>query len=478
MKKVISIILCVVLAFGCCTVGFARTENYPILIIEGIQVDQQFLDYGTENQRNTISAINIPTVVFEVVKAIVFSSILQDKQVFVDGFCSAAKEALKYFSCDKDGNSVYEIQTDKFPLAISNYENYPKRDDCEPGLLADAIERYGADMCYYYRYDWRLDPLDNADEINALVETAKSDHGCDRVNIISASMGGINALCYLAKYGSDSVNNCVFLSSTFFGTYVASDLLQGKVDFNDGAVYNYAASLVKDIPVVGALLKAVYKTGLLGFACNFLNGFVEDNKAQIYDEVLRDCFATMPALWAVTLPEEYDDCIDNIFHSDELKAEYAGVIRRADALHEVGLNRENILDSAVENGMHLYIVASYGLPPIPAYERAVTQGDSILESAPMLGNATVADYGTTFPEDYQPLDPSLVSPDRIVDLSTAAYPQYTWAIRDAMHVPCRTGAQTNEFLFTLLESDTQLTADSLEDYPQFLRTDENLDFIL
>lgn len=478
MKKVISLILCAVLAFSCCVTGFAKTgEEYPLVIVEGIQIDKSYLDFGTENQRTTLEAISIPNIVFGIVKGIVFSCVFHNPQLFTDELCKTAKEALKYFSCDKNGNSVFDIQTEKYPLAISNYETYPTGDIYEPGLLTAAIDRYGAQNCYYYRYDWRLDPLDNADEINALVETAKKDHGCDKVNLLSASMGGVNALCYLSKYGSDSVNNCIFLSSTLFGTYVASDLLQGKVDFNDFAVYEYLGDIIGDMPAVGTLLSLLYRTGTLKLLCGFLNRYVENNSRQLYDEVMRDAFATMPALWAVTRPEEYEDCLNFIFYTDELKAEYAGVISRAEALQEVMRNRENILNKAMENGMHLSIAASYNLPLIPVYERAVVQGDSILETAPMLGNATVAEFGKTLGDGYKAADPKLVSPDNVVDMSTAVYPEYTWVIKDAIHVPCHLGSDINNFLFALIEADTQPTVTTLEGYSQFMRVDENYNFI-
>ena len=477
-KKLIAVFLSVVMAMSCCTVALAKTEEpTPIVIVEGIMIEENFLDYGTENERNTLSAIDIPKVIFEVVKAIVFSSVFHDKQMFVDGFCAAASEALKYFSCDKNGDSVYDIQSPKYPQALSKCDRKPEGTEYEPGLINTAVERYGADYCYFYAYDWRLDPMENAKEINALIETAKKDHNCDKVNFISASMGGVNALAYLYNYGSDSIKNCVFLSSTFCGTYVASDLFSGKIDFNGLAVRNFIGSLIGNVPVVDQLLNIVYNFGVFNLLGGFLNKFVENNKEQIYKDVLRDNFATMPSLWAMVLPEEYEECMNFMFPTEEDKKEYAGLISRADSLQEMLRNKDEMLEDAVENGMQIEIIASYDLALIPAYERATVNGDNTLESELMLGGATVAKYGETLGEDYQAAKPELVSPDNVVDLSTALYPEYTWVIKGAPHVPCRKGSECSNFILDVAESETQPTASNYRDYSQFMRVDSDMNFI-
>lgn len=479
MKKIISLFLCVIIAFSCCTAGFAKTKEpvYPLVVIEGIMIEENYLDYGTDKERNTLSEINIPLAVLGIVKAIVFGSILHDSSAFVDGFCSTAREALKYFRCDKDGNSVYDIQSPKYTKALSECERKPVGEMYEPGLINDAAEYYGAENCYFYAYDWRLDPLDNADEINELIETAKKDHNCDMVNLVSASLGGVNALAYLTKYGSDSIHNCIFLSSAFCGTYVATDLFKGEIDFNGTTLSNFLISLIGDVPVIPTIIRAINKTGIIDFGCSFLNKFIEKNKRQIYDEVLRDSFATMPSLWAVVLTEEYDECMDFMFNTDELKTEYAGLIKRADALQEMMKNRDLTLNKAIDNGMNVMVVASYNLAPIPAYKRADVQGDGTLETELMLGGATVAKYGETLGDNYNAIDPGLVSPDNIVDLSTSLYPEYTWVVKNEPHVGCIVGSDFNRFIFELTEADEQPTADSYRGYSRFMCVDKNQNFI-
>ena len=65
---------------------------------------------------------------------------------------------------------------------------------------------------------------------------------------------------------------------------------------------------------------------------------------------------------------------------------------------------------------------------VPLYEHSYFSGDTILETYNTSGYATVADYGKTLGDDYVAAVPSLLSPDRCVDLSTAILPEYTYMV--------------------------------------------------
>lgn len=474
-KKILSVVLSAAVALSCCVCAFAKQEEYPVVIIHGLIFDGLYFDSGTENQRNYFSEVDVPKIVFSTVGYAILSAVTHDAHKLVDGLTAAAYDVFKYISCDENGNSVYDIGTVEYPLAVSNYEDYPSGTDNEPGILSTAVERYGADNCYYFSYDWRMDPLDNADRINELVERAKADHSCDKVNLISCSLGGVNALAYLYKYGHDSVNNCLFLSSTFCGTYVASDLLKGSATFNKQPVYNYIGNLLNGNSFMQTFWDILYKSGVTGTVCSLLNRFVERNKEQVYNEVLRDCFGTMPVLWSLVLPEDYDSCIDYVFGTDNLKEKYSGLISRADALQKMMRQRERVLSDAVADGMKLSVVASYNSPLIPVYERSGVNGDAVLESSLMLGFASVADYGKTL--DYTPKNAAMMSPDRVVDMSASLYRDCTWVIKDAPHVACRCGSDYSNFVFALLEADSQPVSGSFGGYSRFMRVNSEQNFI-
>jgi hypothetical protein len=490
LKKIVCITLSVILVFMCSTASFASDSTnsitqshvdteYPLIIIPGIKFDKQYLDINTENERGYISNITVNSVLGALGKATVDSLFSSNKDAFADDIISYCSDAFKYVSCDKNGNSTYNVSARKYPLAVSNYsyDELPQGSYNEEGILATAVQRYGADMVYYYSYDWRTDPLDNSDEINALINQAKQDHHCDKVNIVSGSLGGINTVAYLYEYGSQSVNNCVFLSSTFCGTYIASDILQGKISFSGEGVYNYLCNFTKNSAVIACGLKILYKTGFFNSLCNSINGAFNNYSQKIYDNCIRDTFSTIPVLWSIVLPDEYDDCINYIFYNDELKSEYSGLIERADKLQEMVNSRDEVLKKACENGMTVSVVAGYNSGLTPVNDRSNTQGDGTLETALMAGRATVANLGKTLPDDYVAKNPSKLSPDRVIDMSETLFPDSTWLVKDAPHVACLCGSQYSEFVFTLIDYKGQPTVDTLKGYKQFMKVDNSQNFI-
>lgn len=89
----------------------------------------------------------------------------------------------------------------------------------------------------------------------------------------------------------------------------------------------------------------------------------------------------------------------------------------------------------------------------------------------MSGYATVAPYGETLGDNYVAEKPEYLSPDRVVDLSTALFPEYTYIIRGAPHVAGSYGTDYADFLVWLLSYDGEFYAGASEKYPQFMISD-------
>ena len=140
---------------------------------------------------------------------------------------------------DENGDSLYNVNNRKYPESADFYEELRNGTAYEFGIVRSCIENFGNGHTYYFTYDWRADPFVVADEINSVVEKALSTTGHDKVNIVCCSMGGQMTLAYLTEYGYDKVERCLFMSSTFCGAQVASDLLNGRVKITADTLYNY-----------------------------------------------------------------------------------------------------------------------------------------------------------------------------------------------------------------------------------------------
>lgn len=480
MKKLLALALSVVLAFGLILPAFAFDEpsqpavqaEYPLIVVRGMQFKSQYIDVDTENERPYLG-LDFKGIASAVLKAI--GGAFGEKS-FTESLAEAAYDFFEPVAFNADGTSRFNVGVWSFPGSFERYyANSGLERFHEIELLYAASDRYGADNVYYFTYDWRSDPYDVAEQINDTVNTALADHGTDKVNIICGSLGGMMTSTYLARFGAERVNAILYNSATLCGTYVATELFQGKAVANEKALKFWLENLSDNFLVKG-FMKLLVKTGVVSAAAKALNRFIDANKDLIYANTLRPTFGTVPSLWALVQPDEVETCIEYMFPTDELKEEYSTVIAQARRMAELNRDGDARLLKAAADGVKISLAAGYNKACVPFYESAATQSDGALESALMLGRATVSDVGETLPEDYVPADASLLSPDRAIDLSGALFPESTWAFKNAEHVAMREGSDLTNFYFALIESPVQPTAENMG-VANFQNLDGKLNFI-
>ncbi len=482
MKKIISVLLAVTMIFGACIPAFAADENgraetalqpaggYPVIVIRGMDFTGLYIDYGTENEHNCMGDINIGAILKAVGSALLTKLFKNDRKAATHILIEELYNIFGGYACKEDGSSKYNVGTEKLPGAIGNYPEFFDRVDYEFGITRTAAEKFGGDMVYYFNYDWRLDPMQTADEINETVETAMRDHNCDKVNLVNCSMGGLMSVAYMTKYGSEKINRLICLSSTWCGTYVTSDLLKGDVVLDENRVCNYLLNL-SDNFALQALIKTLKFTGITKLVTKLAMKFVTNNKDQVFDEFLGPIFGNMLPIWALVLPEDYDACIKYMYERPGTKEARADFIAKTAELQEMMKNRDAMIAQAVENGMEIAVVATYDSQVAPVYERSWVNGDAALETPLMSGHATVAPFGETL--ENADTDSPYVSPDKVCDTSTALYPDSTWLIRGAPHVSGSYGTEYARFLMWLFSTDNA-TVTANPDYPAFMKSAKDM----
>lgn len=191
MKKIIAVFLAVILCFltSVSVYGMAEREVIiPTVVVSGMNFNGLVIDQGTENERSTLGEINafdiISTLGIGLAKTLVF----MDADGLTTSILNYAAELFKGYSCDDEGNSVYNVSMDhSYPEAVINYPKFTEADNtasAEKGVITTCIDEFGAENTYFYYYDWRLDPFDICDGLNDLVNLALEESGSDKVNII------------------------------------------------------------------------------------------------------------------------------------------------------------------------------------------------------------------------------------------------------------------------------------------------------
>ena len=133
------------------------------------------------------------------------------------------------------------------------------------------------------------------------------------------------------------------------------------------------------------------------------------------------------------------------------------------------------LIAAKESGVKISFVSNYNSGLVPVYERANLNGDMVLETELTSNFATVAPLREILTADQLAKAPyKYVSPDKVIDASTALFPDNTWFVKDAPHVAADYGSGFSDFTFALLESNVQPDVKTFAQYPQFMIADDTL----
>ena len=474
MKKLLALLLAAALAFSAAGIAFAADAPgspaqgavCPVVIARGMDFTRLYTNYGTPDQTPLFRGVTLGGVVKTLASAL--------KNAGKEGFNhSLAMAAVDYargilgdMACNEAGESVKTVGYERYFSSAADSPELrallAESDVKEEALVRSAAEAFGEENVYFYTYDYRLDPWILADDLKDFIDLACAEHGTDRADLVNCSMAGVITDCYLYKYGASRLRKCVFLSSTFCGTNVATEVLKGEIHTDADMLYRYLAQLLKN-PLPAKLIRA---TGALHLAAKWFNGFAAEEKDYIYAALLRDTFGTMLSFWANVQPDAVDEALDTIFPGDELKARYAPLIEKIRRLQTVMAGRDDMLRRMPDQGAEPYVVAGYNSAPIPLYPSAAEQTDAILDSRWMLGNAEVSLLGGRL-EAAGPL----VSPDGCVDLTNALFPDFTWAIRNAGHVPTWHGSDCTDLILTILRHEGQADVHTFPRYPQFFTVD-------
>ena len=483
MKRTVSLILAIALVFSLAVPAFAaksgkaaqaKYDGYPVVVVRGMEFNGLTYKAGTPEEQNCLGEIKAGEIIKTLFRAIGKGVVRRSWDAATDEICDYLLGVMGLMACDEKGRSKYDVSVQQYTRSLASYPDFEYGNGNEMGILKAAAERYGAKNVYYYNYDWRLDPFGHAEGINKLVNTAIRETGKKKVNLVCCSMGGIETVAYLYKYGYSKLNRVMFMSSTAFGTHVTTDVMRGMIELKPYNVYSFARQkLAADNRPLALLFDLLYKGKVFDAVCGLVERLIPHLKARVYEKFLTPVFGTVPAVWALVLPEGYKEAVEYMFGND--RAKYTDFIKLTEKYQTMASKRDSILKKAQSSGVSVCFVASYNSACVPVYPGGGCNGDSVLEADRMLGGAKVATLGTNLGDNYKPKKAGLLSPDKVVDLSGVLSPDTTWAICGSPHVSCSYGTDYSDFLFWALGYKGNLNVRSSEKYPQFMMSSHKED---
>lgn len=329
---------------------------------------------------------------------------------------------------------------------------------------------------YRFIYDWRLDPCATADELNDYIIAVKAATGASKVNLACRGLGYSIVLAYLAEYGCDDVNELALYNVGLGGVDVCGAMFSGRLELDGDALVRFIETTDTDNVLLNFVKGSIGYLNSNGALADPLK-ITERVYGKIYEKVLprllRENFGTMPGYWSLVGDEYYEDAIALNFGDEESAEQYGGLIEKLNNFHYgVFDNARAILDSALENGVHIYNIVKYGKQLVPVTENSAAQSDRLVSLYNQTWGATAADYGEDALSDEYLADLAdngtldFVSPDACIDASTGFIPEHTWFIKNLDHdeMPeCADALMAAAFNF-----NGYLTVFDFEDYPQYL----------
>ncbi len=481
MKKIISLLLTLAMVFTMAIPAFAADtaksaidyDGDPVIVVRGIEFAGLTYSDGTKALQFDAKGI------IETVLSYILARVTGNKDAFADKLIAYMQKTFAPIATDKNGNSVRsDVGMKGYPLSIGNYKeesaSWEKNAICLASTLGDTI---GGDNAYLFNFDWRKSPFILADELKAFIDNVKAETKKDNVHIVACSMGGMVTAAYLYEYGYEGIDTLVFNSSAHNGTHLVGYAMMGEISISGDMLNQFIISIADNQNFfLKAILKILGTTGIYDRLADFVDDYIKNNKRRIYDEFLRDYVATSLGLWGMCPDEYFDKGVEFIFGNN--KSEYAATIANLQEIKEFVCSTEEILAGIQPAGVNLAFAANYDGAPLPLYEKSTMQTDGIIEGERCSNGAYFAPVGQTLSAEYlSAADPKYISPDKIVDTSTAAYRDITWIVKDAGHVGCKAGSDHINFVMWLATRDEQTYIYSDSNYPQFLVCDTNMNFI-
>lgn len=498
MKKALSVILALVLAFGCffCLPAGAeyvednhfdefypelsalRTEgeNYPTIILPGINHSPYYLtdengevvkDKDGKEMTSSLLLLNTDSLkkeLFKTIPSLLFSVIFQRDLGAAERVGALVKELMKYMETDEDGNTVYNLVTKRFNVPVSEMNESDRHFFYTMLPVEPIAELCGEENLFLYTFDLFGDPMENAAGIDAYIDMVLQKTGAEKVNLASVSLGGTMLSAY-AETGKNlsKVNKIVNMVSLLDGTDIMADFIDRSFNVSDEFFRKEYFPLVLESLTGDSGLGNLVNILLHIMPRGLFEGIVSSAYTALHDTVL----VNNPEFWAMVPGERYEKLADKWIKSDVLRA-------KTDAYQKARLSLRKNLSKMAENGTGVYSICGYNLSYTDgnyAFFGAVKSTadancDGIIPVSSASIGATGVKAGTELSPEYLASHSSkYISPDKSVDASTCLFPERTWFFNKQHHEVGRNDVVIR--LAALILNGAVTSVDSTPLYPQF-----------
>ena len=235
-KPMVSILLCAVRLAAVWTPSFAAAEPVaPVIVVSGMN---SFPLYDGETgeqvwgpQTKTILSM-VGRILWPTVKALAKGDL---EQLADDTFDDVYQSLFAVLSCDETGEPLHPVDAVTFPQSVDHYPDaLLEADETEDeiAVVKTVANAVGANRVYFFNYDWRLDPRDDAKALHSFIETVKREQNAKKVTLVPCSMGGAVVNSLLSLYGAADIAKIVYCLVASKGIDMVGELFGRNVEID------------------------------------------------------------------------------------------------------------------------------------------------------------------------------------------------------------------------------------------------------
>lgn len=384
---------------------------------------------------------------------------------------------------DKYCDEIYNAVAPLFEEIILNpdatvKDNSGRGENVNAKIYLDYSQYSGGKV--NFPYDWRLSAETSAAELAAFVDKVIAETGKTKVNIVARCFGGNVLSSYLQNDATavEKVEKAVLLIPSTEGIGLIGSVFSGKIEFAPEYIDVYAEEILKYEKLVEdealsdlitVMLTIFNQAKMLKVGTDFLQWGLENIKDNIVPRLVRSTYGSFPSFWAMIPEKDFEEAIDFVYNTPELKEEYKGTIEKVVSYREnVQKHSRDTLES-LSDKIDISIISKYNLPLVPVFAESGKNGDGTAETEFTSFGATAANFGETLSSDHISSigeeNKKYLSADEKIDASTCLFPEKTWFIKNSYHDNFPSSFDT--LINTILVTDG-MTVFSNEKYPQFL----------
>jgi len=486
MKKTISIFLCLTMIFSMFAINASAfvpnvecndgdCEYYPTVIIPGLGQSNVWLldDNGdfvlnSDGEKTAVfpGVIDIGSIIKTAILPLLASVVTQSDMGFSDAVAKIIENIFGVNECDNEAQPSKNVFVEKYPYSLADCTEEEKEAPYHHVPLNLYESCFPEDHLYYFSYNSFGNHIDAAKELYDYIHLVMEQTGHDKVIISPISQGGTlaNALFEYHPDIMDCLAKVLYIVPCLDGSTIIGDAFNDRVRFiRPEVLYDGILSTFFDVETA-SMIETLLRI--------LPDEVVAKGLEKGVEVLVNDIMTKSTSMWAMCPTRDYPTAAEKYLSSPER----AAIKEQTDKYYKAQLNSDKNIQMLIDKGVEVLNVAEYEIQMYGIGDSYnIENADGIIQLDSTSMGAYAANIGETLPDDYVQANTSAncsdpthnhISPDRIVDASTAMLPDTTFYFKGQKHEQTAMNSTILKLAIKVLENEiTDVYSDP--DFTQF-----------